>query len=88
MASPSFLKPAGLHRIRFQEDLIESDVHTTPGEQGAHVTFNYTGGRCRGSRQEDQNCVLWKDREPRDRMFQITVHNLDFSECPAILTHT
>lgn len=42
MANPSFLKPAGLHRIRFQEYLIEFDVHTTPGEQGAHVTFNYT----------------------------------------------
>lgn len=42
MSSPSFLKPAGLHRIRFQEDLIEFDVHTTPGDQGAHVPFDYT----------------------------------------------
>lgn len=42
MASPSFLEPAGLQRIRFPEDLTESDVHTTPGKQGAHLTFNYT----------------------------------------------
>lgn len=65
MAGPSFLQPAGLHRIRFQEDLIEFNVHTTLGEQEAYMPFDYTEeGAARGGRQENQNCVLWKDREP------------------------